>query len=135
MSLSLTIIVIVLAVVILVLLNLVNRVNVKGIDKVHFKNEWYDITELAKDPKTSPMSIINADKLLDEALKCLGFSGNTMAERLISAKRQIKSKDQVWSAHKLRNKLVHETSKNASKSEIKIALSGYHKAFKELGVF
>jgi hypothetical protein len=123
------------AVVILVLLNLINKVNVKGIDKVHFKNEWDDITELAKDPKTSPMSIINADKLLDEALKCLGFSGNTMAERLISAKRQIKSKDQVWGAHKLRNKLVHETNKIASKTEIKVALGGYYRAFKELGVF
>jgi hypothetical protein len=135
MSLTVTIIVIVLAVVILVMLNLVNRVNVKGVDKVHFKNEWNDITELASDPKTCPMSVINADKLLDEALKCLGFSGNTMAERLISAKRQIKSKDQVWQAHKLRNKLVHETSRDTSPSEVKKALSGYYKAFKELGVF
>jgi hypothetical protein len=135
MSISVIIIIIVLAVVILVLLSLVNRVNVKGIDKVHFKNEWDDVVLLSKDPQSNPMSVINADKLLDEALKCLGYGGNTMAERLISAKHQLKSKDSVWNAHKLRNRLVHETSKKPTDSEIRHALKGYHKAFKDLRVF
>ena len=135
MSISAIIAIIVLAVVILVLLSLVNRVNVKGIDKVHFKNEWNDIVLLADDIKTSSMSIIKADKLLDEALKCLGYAGDTMAQRLISAKKQLKNKDAVWSAHKLRNKLVHESTKEPSNKEVKTALKGYFKAFRDLGVF
>jgi len=135
MSLGVIILVIVLAVVILVLLSLVNRVNVKGVDKVHFKNEWNDIILMAEDTKTSSMSIIKADKLLDEALKCLGYAGDTMAQRLISAKKQLKNKDAVWNAHKLRNKLVHESTREPSIKEVKTALKGYFRAFKDLGVF
>jgi hypothetical protein len=89
---------------------------------------------LFKDKKTQPMSIIHADKLLDEALKCLGYYGNTMAERLIAAKGRLQHKDEVWKAHKLRNKIVHETLHEPSEKEMKIALQGYYKTFKDLGV-
>jgi len=135
MSLPSILIIIVIAVVILVMISLANKTVPKGIDKVHFKNEWNDIALLANDPKTRPMSIINADKLLDQALKCLGYGGDTMAQRLISAKNQLRSRDEVWSAHKLRNKLVHESLLEPSEKTIKNALKGYYKAFRDLGVF
>lgn len=135
MDISTIIIIIVIAVVFLVLINLINRTPPKGIDKPYFKQEWVDIIALTSDPKTRPLSIIHADKLLDEALRCCGYGGNTMGERLIAAKRQLKNRDSVWAAHKLRNRLVHETLAEPSLKDIQTALKGYRKAFNDLGVF
>lgn len=135
MQISTIIIIIVGAVVLLVLFSLVNKVTPKGIDKPYFQNEWNDLLAMAKDPKTRPMSIIQADKLLDQALKCCGYRGDTMGERLISAKNSLKNRDSVWSAHKLRNKLVHEKFNEPTENEVKNALNGYRKAFGDLRVF
>ncbi|HPR10283.1 MAG TPA: hypothetical protein PLJ04_01750 [Candidatus Saccharibacteria bacterium] len=135
MSIGVIIGIIVVAVVILVLLNLVAKPSTKGIDKAHFINEWNDIVALSKDAKSRPLSIVHADKLLDEALKGLGYRGETMAERLIAGKNALRHRDDIWTAHKLRNKIVHETAFEPSEKQVKSALSAYHKTFKDLGVW
>lgn len=135
MNISLLIAIIVAAVVILILINLVGRPSAKGIDKEHYKNEWNDILELAKETKTRPLSIVHADKLLDDALKNSGFGGNTMAERMVSAKNVLSKKDQLWTAHKLRNKIVHETSFEPTEGQVNHSIYAYNKAFKDLGVW
>lgn len=135
MSLGMLIAVMVLIAVFLVLINLVQKSTPNGIDKEHFRNEWKDVIVLAKEPKTRPMSIVHGDKLLDEALKCSGYKGDTMAERLVSAKKVLKHKDSVWTAHKVRNKIVHETTFEPSEKQAKQALAAYNSAFKDLGVW
>jgi hypothetical protein len=135
MSIGMLIGIIVAAVVILVILNLLSRPTASCVDKAHFINEWNDIVALAKESKTRPLSIVHADKLLDEALKGLNYKGDTMAERLIAAKKVLRHKDDIWSAHKLRNKIVHETSFEPSEKQVKMALAAYHKTFKDLGVW
>lgn len=137
MTVSGLIFIIVAAVVILVLISLSSKSSVhgKGIDSAHFKNEWNDCIEQFNDEKTRELSLINADKILDEALKCLGFKGETMAERLVSAKSRLKNKDEVWSAHKIRNRLVHETSYHPTEKIVKRSINGYYRALKDLGVF
>jgi hypothetical protein len=135
MSLALIIGIIVIAIVILAMINLFGKANPKGVDKVYFKNEWNDVISLSHDAKTRPLSIVHADKLLDEGLKCCGFGGENMGQRLISAKYRLKAKDAVWSAHRLRNKIVHEPLIEPSEREVNTALRGYYKAFKDLGVF
>ena len=134
MTIGTTIVVIVLAVVVLVVISLTSRATPKGIDKEHFKNEWNDVLSLFKDEKTRPLSVIHADKLLDQALKCLGYNGENMAERLVAAKAKLQHRDDVWKAHKLRNKIVHETSFEPKEQQVKNALQGYYKTFKDLGV-
>lgn len=135
MSISVLLIIIVLSVVLLVVINLLSKAKPKGIDSTHFKNEWNDCIELSKDSKSRPMSVVHADKLLDDALQCLGFKGKTMGERLISGKSRLKHRDEVWYAHKLRNKIVHQTAFEPSEKEVKKALSGYYQTFKDLGVW
>ncbi len=129
------IIIIVIAVVILVAINLNTKNVPKGINKKYFLHEWSDISVAFKDEKTRSLSIIHADKLLDEALKCLAFQGSTMAERLVAAKSKLKRKDEVWKAHKLRNKIVHEPKFKVNEKQAKEALKGYYHAFKDLGVW
>lgn len=134
-NISTLIVIIVIAVVILVLINLIVRPSAPGIDKEHFKNEWKDVLQLATDKKSRPLSIVHGDKLLDLALKQSGFTGNTMAERLVSAKKNITNKEAVWQAHKLRNKIVHESAFEPTEGQVKQALNAYNKAFKDLGVW
>ena len=135
MSIGVLIAIIVMAVVILALLNLVAKPTGKGVDKAHYINEWNDIVELSKEQKSRPLSVVHADKLLDEALKGLGFNGDTMGERLVSAKKYLRHRDDIWSAHKLRNKIVHESVFEPSEKDVKTALGAYHKTFKDLGVW
>ena len=135
MSIGMLIGIIVAAVVILVILNLVSRPTPAGVDKAHFINEWNDIIALGKESKSRPLSIVHADKLLDEALKGYGYKGETMAERLVAAKNKLSNKDDIWSAHKLRNKIVHESSFEPSEKQVKVALAAYHRTFKDLGVW
>ena len=135
MNVTALIIIVVIAVVILILVNLGTKETAKGIDKTHFLNEWKDVIQLAKDKKTQTMSVVHADKLLDEALKCIGYKGDTMAERLVSAKSKLKKREEVWVAHKMRNKIVHETTYKPSEKQVKNALLAYNKAFKDLGVW
>lgn len=135
MTIGMLIGIIVFAVVILVLLNLVAKPTANCVDKAHFINEWNDIVDLSKDTKSRPLSVVHADKLIDEALKGLGYNGETMAERLVAAKNSLRNRDALWSAHKLRNKIVHESAFEPTEKEVKSALAAYHKTFKDLGVW
>jgi hypothetical protein len=81
------------------------------------------------------LAIIDADKLLDEALRKHRFKGKTMGERLVSAQRMISDNDAVWYAHKLRNRLVHEPNVRLKKNEARTALAGFRQGLRDLGAF
>lgn len=105
----------------------------KGMNEAYFRERWQEIQGLLSNKNTWPLAVINADKLLDEALKKRKFKGKTMGERLVSAQRTLTSNDTVWFGHKLRNKLVHEDYNLTKKNEVKDALLGYLQALKDLG--
>jgi hypothetical protein len=99
-----------------------------------FKPRWQEVQKLCGKSDTWPMAIINADKLLDDALKITGFKGKTMGERLVAAQRTLSDNDGVWFGHKLRNKLVHEDTPKLQKADVHIALKGLRQALIDLGV-
>lgn len=99
----------------------------------YFNMRWKELQKLCGDKTTWPLAIIDADKLLDEALIKSKYKGKTMGERLVSAQRQLSNNDAVWFAHKLRNKLVHENVTNLKEGEVKDALVGFRQALKDLG--
>lgn len=99
----------------------------------YFRERWQELQKQLADKRTWPLAIIDADKLLDEALKRRKFKGKTMGERLVSAQRDLSSNDTVWYAHKMRNKIVHEDYKITRKNDVKDALLGYLQALKDLG--
>src|SRR5687768_5138163 len=98
-----------------------------------FVSKWRELQKLLKNKDTWPLAIINADSLLDDAMKRLKISGKTMGERLVSAERLLTDNDAVWHAHKLRNKLVHEEPVKLSEQDVKNALIGFGQALKDLG--
>lgn len=105
----------------------------KKLNQVYYQDRWQELQKLCKDKATWPLAIIDADKLLDDALKRSKYKGKTMGERLVSAQRDISSNDNVWYGHKLRNRLVHENNVKLSERDVKEALVGIRGALKDLG--
>lgn len=105
----------------------------KPLKSVYFQKRWQELQTLCSSKDTWPLAIINADKLLDEALKKRRFKGKAMGERLVTAQRILTDNDSVWFGHKLRNRLVHEDKVKLKESDVKQALVGFRQALKDLG--
>ncbi len=99
------------------------------------RKKWERISEKVRvgDEKDLHMAIIKADSLLDEVLIEHGYPGKDMGERLKNFhKEDLKNINQVWEAHKIRNKLVHEPDYHIPLSEAKELINIYHEALEEL---
>jgi len=99
----------------------------------YFKSRWQEAQKLCGREDTWALAIINADKLVEEALKKRKYKGKTMGEKLVSAQHDITNNDAVWFAHKLRNKLVADEIKKLKKKDVLTALIGFREALKDLG--
>jgi len=66
-------------------------------------------------------SLVELDKLLDYVLKSKRVKGETLGERLKNASSMFNKNDYnaLWSAHKLRNQMVHEVEHNININMIK----------------
>ena len=98
-----------------------------------FTERWNEAQKLCASKNTWPLAIINADKLLDDALKQSHYKGKTMGERLVAAQRNLSDNDAVWYGHKLRNKLVHEEYGDLKKRDVQKVLLGFRQALRDLG--
>ena len=78
-------------------------------------------------------AVMEADKMLDELMTRRGYKG-TLGEKLKKAGPAFTNVNNVWAAHKLRNRLAHELDAKITDSEAKTALNGYKLAFKDLGL-
>jgi hypothetical protein len=105
----------------------------KSLDRQHFRKQWKDLQKQCAKAETWALAVIQADSLLDEALKKSRFKGKTMGERLVSAQRSLTNNDGVWFGHKLRNQLVHQTDVALREKDIRHALIGIGQALKDLG--
>jgi hypothetical protein len=105
----------------------------KALKTAYFQKRWQELQGLCSSKNTWPLAIINADKLLDEALKKRKYKGKTMGERLVAAQRAITDNDSVWFGHKLRNRLVHEENVKLKEKDVKLALVGFRQGLKDLG--
>lgn len=80
------------------------------------------------------IALIEADAVMDELIKNMGFPGENMGERM---KGMVKSDfpllDSAWEVHRLRNTLAHETGYQLTKTEMDKAMDTYHRIFKDLG--
>ncbi|MBP6041761.1 hypothetical protein KA529_01940 [Candidatus Saccharibacteria bacterium] len=101
-------------------------------DVIQNRKNWQRVKSIASGSEPQ-FAIIEADKVFDQVLKQRGFRGETMGDRLRSAKPSLKNNNAVWSAHKLRNRLVHETEVKVSKKEVSSALASFEKGLRSLG--
>lgn len=68
-------------------------------------------------------AVMEADKLVDRALKLKGFQGDSFADRLRDAERSVDRNvyQNIWQGHKVRNRIAHE-SESISIAELKSAI-------------
>jgi len=127
------VIAIVFGVLVLVFVSRLSRRVSRPLNHTYFETRWTELLARVKTPEGTILAVIDADKLLDEALKKRGYKGKTMGERLVSAQRSLSNNDGVWYAHKLRNRLVHEPDVRLRKNEAKNALEGIKQGLRDLG--
>ena len=77
--------------------------------------------------------MFDADKLLDQALRDRGLSGKTMAERMKQYQGKWSNGNGVWAAHKLRNRLAHETDVRIDYDRARQALIAFKQGLKDVG--
>lgn len=100
-----------------------------------YRVKWLHIEQqLMRDqPSSFSLTVLNADKLLDQALRERGLKGQTMAERMKSGAQLFSSRNNVWTAHKLRNRIAHETDVLVSYDDARHALVYFKQALKDIG--
>jgi hypothetical protein len=101
-----------------------------------FAGRWERVMKTA--PKSPPQSyvlaIIEADKLVDDALKFRGLEGEHLADRLQKLRAEdYPTLDRLWRAHRVRNELVHTPDFGIDEHDAKDILKVYEKFLKELG--
>lgn len=105
----------------------------RKLNVAQFQERWQNLQKQCANKSTWALAIIDADKLLDDALRKRHYRGKTMGERLVSAQHDISDNDGVWYGHKLRNRLVHENDVKLKERDVKDALVGIRAALKDLG--
>lgn len=99
------------------------------LNKSHFIKQWQAIEK----SENYVMSVMKADSLVDEALRRANIKGGTMGERLNNSVGFIKDVNAAWAAHKLRNRIAHESNAEPSAMECQRALRQFKRALKDLG--
>jgi hypothetical protein len=108
------------------------------ISKKHAQVSWTRIQQQFYRGSESDLkvAILEADKLLNDALREAGIMGIQLGDRLKKADAgQIPNLNELWQAHKLRNQIAHEPNFKLKRDLAERALGIYEEAFKNLGVF
>lgn len=110
---------------------------VKGDTLDLIRGEWDQIEILLKGKKPSQLrqALIKADKTIDNALRDI-VAGDSMGERLKNAKDKFDwpTYDKIWKAHKVRNKLVHESGFEPPYHMVIGAVEDLKKGIEKLGI-
>jgi len=99
----------------------------------HFQKRWKELQKMLADKASWSAAVLDADTLLDEALKKKHIPGTSMGERLVKAQRDLSDNDGVWYGHKLRSKIESEKDFKLKEADVKQALLGIRQALKDLG--
>lgn len=99
-------------------------------------NKWDEIKNKidSDNPSDWKMAILEADSLIDEIVKNIGYKGEDLGERLRAIEpSDFENLQNVWEAHKIRNKIAHEGDAFILTKDIaKETIEKYKKALREL---
>lgn len=98
-----------------------------------YSDKWQELQKLCSDRKTWPKAVIEADNMLNDALKKRRYKGKTTGEKLVAAQRELSDNEAVWFGHKLRNRIGNEDIRKLKKQDILKALAGFRQALRDLG--
>ncbi|KKT78979.1 hypothetical protein A2W48_01330 [Candidatus Giovannonibacteria bacterium RIFCSPHIGHO2_12_44_12] len=99
------------------------------------KSHWGKIMERFNAGTESDwrLAIVEADSLVDEVFKKIGFAGETLGDRISSiSEQEVHSVAELKSAHQVRNNLVHTPGYKLSREDADRTMRHYHKVLEEL---
>ena len=97
-----------------------------------FQKKWDNLQKMCADKKLWYQVILEADGLLDEALKKKHFHGKTTGERLVAAQKIFSENSDVWYAHKFKNKIYEKQQNKISKKDTVKVLKAIRNALWDL---
>ncbi|PIP24399.1 MAG: hypothetical protein COS25_02855 [Candidatus Nealsonbacteria bacterium CG02_land_8_20_14_3_00_37_10] len=106
---------------------------VKRIEK-----EWRKITARLDTGLESEykLAVIEADNMVNETLKRMGYGGESLGERLEKLTAATLSNiEEIKEAHQVRNNIIHDPNYRLSLDDARKVLSIFEKAFKDLEAF
>lgn len=99
------------------------------------KERWHSIErkfELGT-PDAARIAVIEADALVDTALKAMSVEGEHLADRLSNLDpEEVTTINRVWRAHRMRNDLVHTPGFMLSPEDAKLAIDDYEAFLREI---
>lgn len=113
--------------------------NLKSLSKLSpdkITQDWQRVQQMRqrRDDVNLKLAIVEADKLADDFLKAAMIPGADMGERLKNiSSNQLSRIDDLWRAHRLRNRIAHETNFKLDFREADQAIKIYEAVLKELG--
>jgi hypothetical protein len=102
-------------------------------EDVHNKR-WANIQSLIRSYNANDwkQAIIEADIILDEMLKRMGYKGQSIGDRLKTIEpSDFMTLDQAWEAHKFRNRIAHGSQYVLTKDEAERIIKLYEEVFSE----
>jgi dephospho-CoA kinase len=113
------------------------RTNLSKEELGRIRQRWQKIEDRISEGGESnfKVSVIDADKLFGKILKSLGYDEETWAKSMAKAGDRFSkpTKDGIWQAHKLRNRLVHDEHELHS-YEAKRSIKKIKRGLKELNI-
>lgn len=95
---------------------------------------WVRIQKLfvSDSPSDWKIAILEADIMLDDMVRSMGYTGETLGECLKQIERSdFTTLDFAWEAHNFRNKIAHEPDANISRRDINRVIGLFEKVFRE----
>ncbi len=96
---------------------------------------WQEVVKRLETPFEADwkLAVLEADTILHDLLIDLGYTGDTMADKLKKvAKEKMVSLDFAWNAHRMRNRIAHEgPALSLTRDEAERTLELYRRVFNE----
>lgn len=109
----------------------------KAFNKLENNRKILEIENLLEtgDVIHAEQAIVKLDKFFDEMLKQTGAQGETFADRLRNSENLFNRQtyNDIWEAHKLRNRIAHDVDVKISVGECKAAVNKFKSGLHSLG--
>lgn len=121
------------SILVILLVIVVHKKRPKRLKQKKYVSDWRNVQDFCKDKETWPEALVDADRLLDKALKRRRYKGKSMGERIVSAQHDLTDNDGVWYAHKLVKSIKTTQNQRLHQKQVKKALIAFRQSLKDLG--
>ncbi len=101
----------------------------RAANRSEVRRAWKQVAAL----QSAELQIMEADKVLDLALRRLGYAG-TLGDKLKASGARFSKLSDIWHAHRIRNRIAHEMGARITEQERKSVLRTVEHALRELGM-